>query len=221
VNGEEIEELNVKSLQQSISFNLGRQVGDFLKLRTTYDLTWQDYKEDDDTDNRFVLPKDTLVQTAELNGTYTRSGYEVVGEASYSVRNDFEFWGCLPDRNGVINTECDRRALLGQDFNPDAKSFIKYQLGSQGILPPAFQKCASRPPVTAARIWTASASTPSDASAPAFAASGAAACASMTASSSAPRIISTSPASSASRRRSIRRTSTPRGSTPRRPTTRA
>ena len=49
VNGEEIEELNVKSLQQSISFNLGRQVGDFLKLRTTYDLTWQDYKEDDDT----------------------------------------------------------------------------------------------------------------------------------------------------------------------------
>lgn len=140
--GEEIDELNVKTREQSISFNLGRQIGDFLKLRTTYDLTYQAFDDDEDTDHRFVLPKDTLVQTAQLFGSYNRSGYEVQAQASYSVRRTYEYWGCPPDQDGTINTECDKRAAtLGQDFNPDGQSFAKWELGgSKEFFLPYFQK---------------------------------------------------------------------------------
>ena len=124
-NGEEVKSRDVKTRQQSIAFNLGHAVGDFLKLRTTYELSYQAFGTADDTSSSFILPHDTLVQSTELVCTWNRAGYELRAEGSYSLRRNFQFWG----RPG------------GQDFDPSARHYYRYEAGaSKEVFLPAFQK---------------------------------------------------------------------------------
>ena len=55
-------------------------MGDFLKLRTTYELSYQAFGTADDTSSSFILPHDTLVQSTELVCTWNRAGYELRAE---------------------------------------------------------------------------------------------------------------------------------------------
>lgn len=124
-NGREVKQRVVKTRTQAVFFNLGRELGDFVKLRATYSLAYEAYDTDTDTASNFILPRDSLVQTSSVTGTFDRSGYEVRAEASYSVRRRFAFWG----RPG------------GQDFDPRARGFYMYEAGgSKEFFLPAFQK---------------------------------------------------------------------------------
>lgn len=149
--GEEISERRVKRREQSIAFNLGRQAGNFVKLRAKYDLSYQAFDRADDTDPAYVLPKDTILHTSTLYGTFDRSGYEVRAQAAYSVRKNFEVWGdpCQPfnpSPPGFCTSPTNRSRLrrnlvAGEDFDPHAQGFYQYEAGaSKEFFLPSFQK---------------------------------------------------------------------------------
>ncbi len=91
--GEEVSERNLDRREQSLGINLSREAGDFVHLRTNYELAYQSYDEADSTDPAYILPKDTLLQTISLFGSFHRSGFELRASGSYAVRSDFAFWG--------------------------------------------------------------------------------------------------------------------------------
>ena len=125
VSGSEDQHLAVRRRVQSISENIGRQIGDFFNLKASYELQYQIFQRDEHTHRDFTVPENTFVQTASLEGTFNRAGYEVRGAASYSLRQKFGFWG-RPD---------------GSDFNPDARGYQQYQFGaSKEFFLRAFQK---------------------------------------------------------------------------------
>src|SRR5207249_3569851 len=86
---------------------------------------YQAFDTDSDTSKSFILPKDSVVHTSQLDATFSRGGYEVRAAAAYSVRRTFAFWG----------------RPTGEDFVRDARGFVKYDLGlSKEFFLPAFQK---------------------------------------------------------------------------------
>src|SRR4029453_7891826 len=139
--GEEISERAINRREQSLTFNLARQISDFVKLRASYELAYQAFDEADDTDPALVLPKDTLVHASTLFGSFDRQGYDVHASATYAVRQNFAFWGdpCQPFNpspppgfcgNVTARAAARRETLHAEDFDPSAEGYFRYEAGA-------------------------------------------------------------------------------------------
>lgn len=150
--GDEIEERSLARREQSVDVRLGRQIGDFVKLRAAYELSYQSYDEADDTDPDYIPPKDTLEHSSTLFGSFDRIGYDVHASLTYAVRQDFKFWGdpCQAFNPSPPPAFCGkttaraaaRRELLqGNDFDPSAEGYFRYGVGaSKEFYLPSFMK---------------------------------------------------------------------------------
>jgi len=149
--GDEIHERSLARRDQAIAFRLGRQVGDFVKLRATYELSYEAYDQADDTDPAYIPPKDTLVHSSTLLGSFDRLGWDVHASGTYAVRQDFSFWGdpcqtfnpAPPTfcRKVTARAAARRELLAGDDFDPSAEGYFRYGFGaSKEFYLPHFMK---------------------------------------------------------------------------------
>lgn len=109
-NEEEAPGEEVRSITGNVSVLAGHPIGNFVKIETEYELTFDKYKHADDTDDAFVLPQDTLTHTFKLDASFARAGYRLALEGNYNRRQDWDFWG-LPG-----NTE----------FSRDQRDYLKW-----------------------------------------------------------------------------------------------
>lgn len=103
---EEVEQPREEVREQParVTFNLGYPLGSFVKLSSSYQLSWTAYDRSDDTDPDFVLPRDHLTQRLGLGLQFARAGYRLNLTGAWNDRSKWEFWG-LPG-----NAEFDRGA---------------------------------------------------------------------------------------------------------------
>jgi hypothetical protein len=110
-DGVVVPEENVKGLTGSGWLQVGRPLGNFVKLDLRYQLRSNTYEAADETAEDFVLPQDTLTHTFRTDLTYTRAGYRLGLSGGVFSRSDWEFWG-LPG-----NVE----------YDPDQKDYLRWQ----------------------------------------------------------------------------------------------
>jgi hypothetical protein len=83
----------VKQRSQSLWFDFGYPLGQYVKLRGAYELDWVDFKEADETSEDFVVPSDHLNQTARLELGLDWRGWGFRAQNAWSKRSDWEEWG--------------------------------------------------------------------------------------------------------------------------------
>ncbi len=117
----------IESTQGNVSLIAGHPLGHFFKAELEYELGYENFRSTDDTASDFVLPEDTLTHTLQLSGRFSRSGYQLGLEASYSKRQKWEPWG-LPG-----NTE----------FEPEQEDYLRWEVqASKSFYLPRFQRFA-------------------------------------------------------------------------------
>jgi hypothetical protein len=99
LSGIEQVDQRLKERSQSLWFDFGYPLGQYVKLRGSYQLDWIDYKEADETRN-FVVPSDHLDQTALLELGLDWRGWGFRAQSSWSKRGAWEEWGPT-DEDGV------------------------------------------------------------------------------------------------------------------------
>jgi len=95
------DDLEVEKLTEAMNVSLGIPITSFLKLTTRYALDYLAYRTVDDTDERFVIPVDTLEQSARLGLRYDRKRVSVSLELQGTKRGKWEDWGLPEDQNPV------------------------------------------------------------------------------------------------------------------------
>jgi hypothetical protein len=124
-NGHEVNAEDVKQRLGSLTFQIGRPIGNFLKLSADYNLFYFNYSKADDTASDFVLPSDNLLSSVDLKAAFNRSGYGFSLSGSYSRRSQWDFWG-PPDN---------------PDWSPDKKDFLRWEArASKNWYLPGFRK---------------------------------------------------------------------------------
>ena len=108
---DEVEEETVEQRAQSLAFKLGYPIGNFVRIRGIYDLTWLTFGDADETADEFVLPQDHLLHSFELDARYSRAGYRLSLTGSFNQRSSWERWG-MPDAA----------------FDPDTEDFLRYDV---------------------------------------------------------------------------------------------
>lgn len=92
-DGEEEPDEEVERRTANVSLNVGRPLGNFVKLGAEYELTWIGFGRSDDTADAFEPPSDHLRHSFQLNGRFARSGYSLGFSGSYNTRSEWEPWG--------------------------------------------------------------------------------------------------------------------------------
>jgi hypothetical protein len=124
-DGEEAVAEEVESRTANVSVLFGHPLGDFVKLGFEYELSWDDYREADDTASTFVLPQDGLTHKGELSLRVARSGYQLGLEGSYHRRQGWESWGQPGNA----------------EFDPDQRQYYHWQVrASKSWHLPRFQR---------------------------------------------------------------------------------
>ena len=99
----------VKTTPGHVAFHLGRPIGSFFRLGTTYQLSYFKFGRDDDTDRAFVVPSSHFLHSFELDGRYSRGGYRFTVNGSWNRRSDWDRWG-----------------LPTSAFDPETKDFVQW-----------------------------------------------------------------------------------------------
>lgn len=92
-DGEEIAAEEIEQRTGSFGLKLGRPLGSFVKLGLEYDVLFLNYGESDNTGAGFVVPSSNLTHSAELSGSFSRSGYGFTAHYGLSHRSEWEPWG--------------------------------------------------------------------------------------------------------------------------------
>jgi hypothetical protein len=136
--GGEVEEVDgerVKILPQSFGLGVGRPFGKYFKLRADGRVTYQDFSRTSETDQAFVAPHDTFVQSARLAADFNRKAWAVQLQHTWSRRTHHEPWG-LPDPNTGVIVASPRG-----DFFEGAEDYVAYQGSiSKEFYLPRYQK---------------------------------------------------------------------------------
>ncbi len=109
-DGEEIDLEAVDRTTQRLALGLGWPFADFWKLKLLGTLEYQVFARDEDTLRGFVLPEDTAVTTATLQGEFNRSAWSVGASVSASRRASWGPWG---DPNAGLPPEEEIGAARG------------------------------------------------------------------------------------------------------------
>lgn len=95
--GVEDVEQRLRERSQSLWFDFGYPLGQYVKLRGSYELDWIDYKEADETAEDYVVPSDHLDQTGLLELGLDWRGWGFRAQSSWSRRSRWEEWGPASD----------------------------------------------------------------------------------------------------------------------------
>ncbi len=96
---EELTGETIKVTNPNIDLKLGRPIGNFFKLDLQYQLGYQKFTRDEDTEADFVAPSDNLNHTFRIAARYNRRGWRAQLRGSHTIRDDWEPWG-LPGNPG-------------------------------------------------------------------------------------------------------------------------
>ncbi len=137
---------NVDVRSQYITGSLGLPLGSFVRLKATYDLEYDNYSRDADTDT-FVVPSDTLVQAPGIAWEFNRSAWTVTATGQRSYRARWKAWG---DKGAAVDpriladfpsSPCDSPGSCLDEFDPEQKTYDHYEFGiSRQVFLPLFQK---------------------------------------------------------------------------------
>jgi hypothetical protein len=133
VQGRALSDSNVDVRSQSVSGALGAPLGNFMRLKATYDLGYSNHSRDKDTQS-FVVPSDTFIQSPGLTWEFNRAAWTVSASAQKSYRSKWDPWGdeTLP---------CASPGSCLADFDPGQKRFETYEYTvSKQVFLPMFQK---------------------------------------------------------------------------------
>jgi hypothetical protein len=146
VQGEEREESNVDARSQRLSGSVGLPLGNFFRVKATYDLEPSVFGRDDDTDDTFRLPSDTLTHSGALEWEFHRSAWTVTASGRRSRRGSWESWGdSSPPSPEIVadfpSSPCDSPGSCLVEFNDDQKTFDRFEFGiAKQFFLPLFQK---------------------------------------------------------------------------------
>jgi hypothetical protein len=133
VGGDEREESNVDVRAQSLSTSLGAPLGNFMRIKATYDLDYEDYGRDEDTDDTFVVPSSTLTQAPGIAWEFNRDAWTVSASARRAYRRDWKPWG-------DTTAPCTPGSCLS-DFDVRQDTFDRFEFGvAKQVFLPLFQK---------------------------------------------------------------------------------
>lgn len=118
---EKRDDLEVERLTEAVNVRLGIPITQFMKFTTRYDLDYLAYRAADDTDERFVIPQDTLEQTARFGLRYDRKRFSMALEMLNTQRSDWETWGLPEDDHPVYDRF--RKLELDMAVNKRLKNF--------------------------------------------------------------------------------------------------
>jgi hypothetical protein len=146
IRGEEREKSNIDVRSQSLSAGIGVPLGNFVRLRASWGVEYENYSLDEDTDT-FVTPSDTLVQTPGLSLEFNRAAWTVSASAERGIRNRWDPWGDIgpaTDPEIIANfpsAACDSPGSCLDEFDPEHEDFDRYEFAvSKQFFLPLFQK---------------------------------------------------------------------------------
>src|SRR5262249_40415995 len=146
VEGRKRPDSNVDTRSQSLTGSLGRPLGEFVRVKATYELDFDNHSRDKDTET-FQVPSDTLTQSPGLDLEFHRSGWSLGAAGQHSLRNRWEPWGDegpATDPRIIADfptSPCDSPGSCLQDFDPDRKTYDRYEAAvSKQVFLPLFQK---------------------------------------------------------------------------------
>ena len=97
------DDLEVEKLTEAVTLSLGIPITSFLKFTTRFALDYLAYRGADDTDERFIIPKDTFEESARLGLRYDRKRLSMSLELEGTKRSDWEMWGLPEDQTPVYD----------------------------------------------------------------------------------------------------------------------
>lgn len=112
VDGEADESQRVRTRPAALGLNAGFPVGPFGKAFLRYRYRYDDYSDDDETADDFVVPVSGATHGLVGELRFDRLGWQVAGEYGLYRRDRWEAWG-RPD----------------DTFDPDTKEYTTWQLG--------------------------------------------------------------------------------------------
>jgi hypothetical protein len=133
-NGVENEKRDVDTKDQSVSLNVGRPFGSFVKARAALGVRHVGYSRSEKTVRDFTVPDDTWERTAELDLSFDRAGWSLAGSVEGVSRANWRPWGC------AAGLRCGSVDPL-PDWTAEAKDFTRWNAsaGKEWYLP-YFQK---------------------------------------------------------------------------------
>jgi len=148
--GEEVESSRADVRSQHLTLGLGAPIGNFLRVKGTYDLSYVNSSRDDETDT-FVVPSDTFIHAPGLSFEFNRDRWSVTAAARYARRSDWEPWGDTtplidpstdPDIAAAFpSSPCATPGSCLAEFDPDQRSFLTYDFAiSRQFFLPRFQR---------------------------------------------------------------------------------
>jgi hypothetical protein len=145
VAGEKRDPSNVDERSQNLAAWLGVPIGSFFRVRGGYDLEYQHYDRDQETDT-FTVPSTTAVNSFNLQGEFNRSGWTVTASEYWSARAHWDAWGDETPAGAatlaaVPNAVCDTPGSCLAEFDAGQSHFSTFQgtIAKQVFLP-GFQK---------------------------------------------------------------------------------
>ncbi len=97
VRGEPLDESNVDARSQSVSGGLGVPLGNFFRVKGTYDIEYVDYSRDrqsaSEKTETFVVPSDTFIHSPGIEWEFNRAAWTVTASGQRGYRTTWEPWG--------------------------------------------------------------------------------------------------------------------------------
>src|SRR5207245_7655910 len=128
-----------------VSGSLGTHIGNFFRVKGTYDLEYGDYGRNDKT-NTFLLPSDTFIHSFIAEGEFDRAAWTVSASAQRSSRSTWKPWGDFSPASAATlaafpGIPCDSPGSCLAQFDPAQKDYVRYVFGvSKQVFLPLFQK---------------------------------------------------------------------------------
>jgi hypothetical protein len=149
-DGVERKDEAVKELPARVTFNFGFPLGSFVKVSSSYRLSYSHFSRDKETADDFVLPASHFEHQLGLGLQYARSGYRLNVEGAWHARSTWQFWGLPgnPEYDPAAKNYTTWEAAFSKNFylskfrkvgvevnafgGRDLDRFSKYQFGFFG-----------------------------------------------------------------------------------------
>ncbi len=145
IEGKERKESGIKSRTQRLSGGLGRPLGNFFRVKGTFDFEYTNYHRAEDTES-FSVPSDTFVATPGIEWEFNRRAWTVTAAGRRSFRQSWNPWGdtspaSMETLAAFPASHCDSPGSCLEDFDPEQKNYDRYGFSAaKQFFLPKFQK---------------------------------------------------------------------------------